>query len=103
MSAGLHLASTLSSAGTAFGEMLPWLAGLTVLVVAGGVVIYFLRRSLGRGDTPSEGFTLQDLRDLHAKGSLTEEEFDRARSSLIEHASRTDPDPNDAPSAGSKQ
>ena len=101
MSSGLQLASSPSSAGSAFGEMLPWLAGLTVLVVAGGLVIYLLRRSLGRGDAPPEGFTLQDLRDLHARGSLSDEEFERARSTLIEHASRTEPTDGDAPSAGS--
>ncbi len=101
MSSGLQLASSPSSAGSAFGEMLPWLAGLAALVVAGGVVIYFLRRSLGRGDTPSEGFTLQDLRDLHARGSLSDEEFERAKSTLIEHASRTEPADADAPSGDS--
>ncbi len=83
MSIGLQLASTTSSAGTAFGEMLPWLAGLGVLVVVGAVVIYLLRRSLGRGDAPPEGFTLQDLREMRAAGRISDAEFAAMRAAII--------------------
>jgi hypothetical protein len=70
--------------GSLFGQLWPWLAALLLLVCVGGVAIYVSRRSVGRDETGrSEGFTLQDLRDLHASGSLTDEEFERAKASVI--------------------
>ncbi|MHC4416233.1 MAG: SHOCT domain-containing protein [Planctomycetota bacterium] len=65
-------------------EILPWLAALVVLLGVGAVAIYVLRRFLSRSDQPSpDGFTLQQLRDLHASGALSDEEFERARASII--------------------
>ena len=65
------------------GEIMPWLILLVGVVLAGAVLIYFIRRSLKEGAKPSEGFTLQDLRDMHAAGELTDEEFERAKAMMI--------------------
>lgn len=50
----------------------------------GGMLIYFVRKWMaGDSSTPAEGFTLQDLRDLHARGELTDEEYQNARTAMI--------------------
>jgi len=49
----------------------------------GALVIYLIRRSMGRRDSGSDGFTMQDLRDLHASGALSDEEFVKAKASVI--------------------
>lgn len=88
--------------------VIPWLILLVGFTVAGGVVIMFVRRWLrdekGGGGT---GFTLQDLRDLHASGELSEEEFTRARTAMIERAKgpvkpvdKAGPTGNQPPAAG---
>lgn len=66
------------------GEVLPWLLVLAVIVIAGGFILVYLRRAIkeDRGGTPG-GFTLQDLRDLYAAGTFTEEEYERAKSVMI--------------------
>lgn len=84
------LAGTAAPTGNLFGEILPWLVALVAFVCVGAAVIYALRRMLSDRSAPSEGFTLQDLRDMHASGKLSDEEFERARSLLLERASRTE-------------
>jgi uncharacterized membrane protein len=70
--------------GRALGEILPWLIVLVVVVIVGGMLIYFVRKWMaGDASAPAEGFTLQDLRDLHARGELTDEEFQNARAAMI--------------------
>lgn len=83
------LASMLIAAAnpgsTAFGELLPWLIVLLVLAIVGGLVIMALRRWVRSPDAaPKEGFTLHELRQLHAAGQLSDEEFQRAKAALIE-------------------
>ena len=81
------LASTTRSgtdAAELFSTVLPWLGVLMVLVLIGGAAILLLRRSLqSGGGAGSEGFSLQSLRDLHAAGELTDEEFERAKQAMI--------------------
>ncbi len=72
------------SPGNLFVDVLPRLVGLLAVVAIGGVVIYLLRRWLRRGPSaPAEGFTLQQLRELHATGSLTNDEFEQAKAAVI--------------------
>jgi len=67
-----------------FADLLPWLASIVVFIIVGGVVIYLLRRWLRTDDQPEGiGFTLQDLRDLHACGEMTDAEFAHAREQMI--------------------
>lgn len=72
------------SPGSLFNEVVPWLAALAVVVVVGAIAIWLIRRTMGT-DTASGagGFTLQDLRDMHASGRISDDEFQRARDSLI--------------------
>jgi len=73
-----------SPGGSLFGHVLPWLVALLGVVAIGGAGIWIVRRmarnELGDG---AGGFTLQDLRKLRASGRLSDEEFIRARDSLI--------------------
>src|SRR5690349_6149843 len=62
--------------GRLFADIAPWLIVLVGVVLVGGVLIFLLRRWL-RSDQhgASGGFTLQDLRELHREGELSDEEF----------------------------
>jgi uncharacterized membrane protein len=93
MAASACFIAQLSDAGEKSGqvlsEILPWLIVLAGVVLAGGVVIYFIRRSIKNADSGGSatgGFTLQDLREMHAAGELTEEEFERAKALMIGRA-----------------
>ncbi len=67
-----------------FGQVLPWLIMLLVVVVVGAAAIYSVRRMLQGGHSaPGEGFTLHELRRMHAAGQLSEEEFERAKALII--------------------
>ncbi len=70
--------------GSLFAHVLPWLVALLGVVVIGAAGIWVVRRSVRQeSDGGAGGFTLQDLRDMKASGQLDDEEFDRARISLI--------------------
>lgn len=67
-------------------EMLPWLILLLGVVIAGGVVIFWVKRSMEdarAGSKGDSGFTLHELRELHGKGEISDEEFERARAAII--------------------
>lgn len=71
---------------TLFSDVLPWLILLFGLVIAGGVIIFWARRSLQAAATQNAnaaGFSLHELRELHKNGELTDEEFERARAAII--------------------
>jgi hypothetical protein len=75
----------------------PWLAALLVVVAVGAAVIYVIRRSLGRQDSSRDGFTLHDLRELHASGALSDEEFAKAKASVIGRVTAEETPREDAP------
>ncbi len=55
---------------------------LAVLIMGGTGVILWVRR-WSRRDTPAEPFTVQDLRDMRARGEITEREYMAMRAALI--------------------
>lgn len=72
--------------GSALGSLLPWLLLLMGIVVVGGVIISLIRRWMRGTDTGSQiGFTLSDLRAMHAEGRLSSEELAKAEKKLIDH------------------
>lgn len=78
------LASAARSAEQLPADILPWLLVLVAVIIVGGVIIYLVRRSLySNTSSSSAGFTLHDLRTLHAAGELSEEEFQRAKAQMI--------------------
>jgi len=83
--------------GDLFSRILPWLGGLMVLAVAGGLLMAWTRRmAVGRpGQDRREGFGLDDLRGMVERGEITQEEYDRARRRMVDRV-RTAPGPKRA-------
>ena len=74
-----------AGAATTFSRLLPWLALLLLLVIIGTIILTALRRSLRRPPTSaSDGFSLHELRQMHADGHLSDEEFQRAKTAAVE-------------------
>lgn len=91
--------ASVDRSGQLFGDVAPWLLILLVVTIVGGVVVFMARRMLqGNASSGKDGFTLQDLRDLHAAGDLSDEEFERARAAMIERIKAAQP-PNPADSS----
>ena len=68
--------------------MFGWLLVLIVLVVAGFVAISWVRKWMKEDDIPSggTGFGLGELRQMHARGDITTEEYERARAKMTASA-----------------
>ncbi|MCA9285217.1 MAG: hypothetical protein KDA22_08395 [Phycisphaerales bacterium] len=88
-----------------FPQVIGWLGAMAALAVVGAIVIMVLARRLRAddGDEP-DGLTLEGIRELRRRGQLTDEEFDRARSAIVDAARRsasrrTDAGPKHAPRA----
>jgi len=82
--------------GSLFGEILPWLGALIAVVVGGAGAIWLIRRTIGGGDVGgSGGFTLQELRSMHAAGQLSDEEFRQAKESVIGRIRASESDATD--------
>ena len=80
------IATAADRSSELFSHVLPWVLVLIGVIIAGGVIIVTLRRRLGQDSAASShGFTLHDLRSLHARGELTDEEFERAKAQMIGH------------------
>ena len=77
------LAASTTSSGSLFSQVAPILLVLLVVVLVGAIVIYAARRAAQPGESSDVPFTLQDLRDLHAQGKLSDEEFARAKEAMI--------------------
>jgi hypothetical protein len=83
--------SLATEPGELLPSLLPWLLLLLGLVAVGGAVLYAARRWVrdeeqARSEGP--GFTLQDLRDMHRSGKLSDREFERAKAAMIEQIRR---------------
>lgn len=78
--------------GSSWSHVFVWLLVIAVAVVAGGGFVLVLRRRVKAGqDEGSAGFTLQDLREMHAAGQLSDVEYRAARTALLgAFASRED-------------
>ncbi|MGB7158537.1 MAG: SHOCT domain-containing protein [Tepidisphaeraceae bacterium] len=70
----------LAQAASVFG----WSLVVIVLVVGGFVAISWLRKWMKEDDIPSggTGFGLGELRQMHARGELSDEEYERARGKM---------------------
>jgi len=74
----------VAAPGALFGKILPWLGALVGVVVVGAVAIWLIRRTFGgHGDSGLGGFTLQELRSMHATGQLSDAELRQAKESVI--------------------
>lgn len=69
-------------------SVLGWSAVLIVLIVGAFMAVMWLRRWIKDDDVPTAkiGFSLTDLRELHRRGEMTDEEFERARAKMTASA-----------------
>jgi hypothetical protein len=82
-----------------FADMIPWLGIMCVVVLVLGTIALWLRsRSRNLKTDSTDGYTLGDLRRMHASGELTDEEFTKAREVMISSLrgpDSSDPGPSD--------
>ncbi len=98
-----HLAQAAEAA-----SVVGWLLVVIVLVVGGFAAISWLRKWMREDDLPAGGmgFGLGELRQMHARGELSDAEYERARSKMTASAKAVTaamPDPaggRRAPGAG---
>ncbi len=84
--APLHLVAVLAQNRAAAGRVFVWCAVLLVAAVGLGFIAWWLRRRLAAQDDSEPlpmGFSLSDLRTLHARGELTDEEFEHAKRRMV--------------------
>jgi hypothetical protein len=74
---------TAADAGSLASQTLPWLGGLALLAILGGLFVMWLGRRLRAATPPTVGFDLEDLRRLHRAGELTSAEFERAKAAVL--------------------
>ncbi len=76
-----------------FIQLAPWLGGLVVVAVIGGVIMLAARNYLtnNSSDTTSVGFTLADLRELKKSGEIDQAEYERLKSALMNSPEMTGP------------
>lgn len=70
-------------------EIALWLGVLALLIIAAVIAVALIRRAVRGGATAAAGFTLQDLREMHERGDLTDAEYQAARTAARGEAART--------------
>jgi hypothetical protein len=69
------------------GGALGWSLVLIVFLIACFAAVSYLKKWLKTDDEPVKtGFTLSDLREIHRRGEITDEEYERARSKMVASA-----------------
>lgn len=100
-----HAVAASQKSDQLFSNVLPWVILLLGVVLAGGIVIYLIRRLLKDERSAAQvGFTLQDLRQMHAAGQLSDHEFERAKAMMIGRlAGTSDPDKHQSSTGNHEQ
>jgi uncharacterized membrane protein len=72
------------AAATDYRSIFLWSFVLIVVVVAGFILVAWVKRRLQQPDSaaPALGFSLADLRELHRTGKISDEEYERARGKM---------------------
>ena len=72
--------------GSVLREILPATILLLVVLIAGGVVIMRARKMVKRKSNNELPFTMNQLRQLHKNREIDDEEFERAKATMIDNA-----------------
>lgn len=72
--------------GSVLTELLPVTVVLVAFVLVGGVVILRARKMVKNAPKEVMPFTLAQLRKLHTNGELSDQEFERAKASMVHKA-----------------
>ncbi|MAI67096.1 MAG: hypothetical protein CMJ26_04380 [Phycisphaerae bacterium] len=75
-----------------FTDILPAIILLLAFTIVGGVVIFGLRRKLKQPPSTTIAFTLGDLKRLRDEGSISQQEYERAKDSIITSVKKTTTD-----------
>ncbi|MBC8309079.1 MAG: hypothetical protein ISR75_02155 [Phycisphaerales bacterium] len=70
--------------GSSFAAIFPALLVLLIFTIAGGVLILVLRKKLKTDFKETTTFTLSELKNLRDEGKMSDEEYKRARRSIID-------------------
>jgi len=90
----------LQTSAPPWEDIFLWSGILLGAVLAGVIVMAVLRRLLtGRTSVPNEGFTLHELRELHASGRMTDSEYQRAKAAIIARSKAPPPGEEEDPAA----
>jgi hypothetical protein len=74
----------LAQSDSSFADIFFWALLLLVLVLGLFVAVVVLRKKMSPDeDFHGVGFTLSDLRQMHKKGQMSDEEFERAKIALL--------------------
>ena len=86
--------------GEVFFAIMPWMLILIGIVIVGWLLLVFIRRTTGDGDSSlDDGFTLGQLRKMRERGEMSDEEFEQARNVILgQHAPRSIDTMNSNPS-----
>jgi len=81
-------AATIVTYPAQVGSVFGWALVVLVFVVAGFMAIAWLRKWVKEDDIPGggAGFGLSELRQMHARGELSNEEYERARAKMTASA-----------------
>lgn len=81
-----------AGSGGGSGSIVVWVIVLMLATIFGfWLAIVIRKHALSSGDDATEGLTLGALRDMHARGDLDDEEYERARAAILARAG-VDPD-----------
>ena len=69
-----------------FSELLPAIIILFIIAIVGSVIVLQVRKMLHQSPDQSITFSLRDLERLRDDGSLSEDEYEKARQSIIDAA-----------------
>ena len=79
-----NLTGILAQSDSSPTDIFIWLLVLLVLVIGLFVAVVVLRKKMSPDeDFHGAGFTLSDLRQMHKKGQMSDEEFERAKVALL--------------------
>ncbi|MFG0307471.1 MAG: hypothetical protein ACF8Q5_14805 [Phycisphaerales bacterium JB040] len=86
-------AGAIAQGQTPTGQILLWVFVLIVVIVLGGLGVMALRRRLlSRDDGAGASGLMDEMRAMHARGELSDEEYDRVRKRMAARAAGRDPD-----------
>jgi uncharacterized membrane protein len=87
----MQAATGAGMARTGASEVFLWSIILIIGLIGLFLIVVGLKRWLWSTESPSRdaGFTLSDLRDLHRRGELSDEEFERMHGQVVEAARRS--------------
>lgn len=61
----------------------PLMVLLIIIVLASSLVMWIRGRMLDKDASQSGGFALSDIRAMHRRGEMTDEEFEKARDAIV--------------------